>query len=388
MLEPVASLLALAYDLLGSYAAAIVLPSATFALVVSALNGRRQLRHGRTVVALEPRLRAVSRQLEHDPSARFKEVNRLLHEHGVKGGAGCLIVVVNLVLLLVLYHVVTGLGTLDGTNGGGPRYVEEGTALWEDVRSDGGELRSFGVDLAERYPLSDPISGDALPYVGLGGLLALAMHVSQRLAAAAPGTRVLQGVTRPRRPLAGVVARLVAAAALVVALPAGLVVHLITILAVGTGVAGVVALRLRREQVPVRSVRQHAPVPGSARSRTARPPQPAPGRQNRFDAFMAASADADDLLARDDPGGSLSLRSAATREFIARGGPKQLQRAKEQVETNLSVIVAARPSEGPQPGGHHPAGEPAVGRGPNAPPPVAVAARPHLVLVPRYPPRR
>ena len=74
-------------------------------------------------------------------------------------------------MFIVLYRVINGMTKIGGDGIPNPAYLDKGSALYQDLVADGGEMVSFGIDLSEAA--KDVVRAnfvDGLPYLGLVGV--------------------------------------------------------------------------------------------------------------------------------------------------------------------------------------------------------------------------
>lgn len=148
MLDLVADIVRRAYDLWPSYGFAILVTSlAVGALFLPFMI--KQVRAARVLAALQPQVERINKDHAGDRKAAGTAVVEFYRRNGVASavGFGCLFFALQLAAVIVAVMVVRGLTTLDPGNGGGPRYIDQGTALWQSLKQDGGKLTWFGVDL-------------------------------------------------------------------------------------------------------------------------------------------------------------------------------------------------------------------------------------------------
>lgn len=148
MLDRAAEVVRLAYDVWPSYGGAFVLVSMLVGLLFAPLT-TRSARSGQKLTVLRPGIQRIQAAHAGDPAARNVAIMTLYRSHGVALGPGCLLITLRLAVLAVLFMIVRGLATVDPSNGGGPRYVEQGTALWQSLKDSGGQLPWLGVDLGK-----------------------------------------------------------------------------------------------------------------------------------------------------------------------------------------------------------------------------------------------
>ena len=180
MFQILAGALAFFYGLIPNYAIAIALLTLAVMLVLSPLT----LKSTRSMLAmqkLQPEMKRL--QQKHKGGDRQKlneEMLALYKEHKVNPVAGCLPMILQAPVLFVMYHVISGL-TRRGEGGGfAPKYLDEGTELYQALVSSGGKMVSFGIDLARSASDSHASLGAALPYFVVVALVVFSQYYQTR----------------------------------------------------------------------------------------------------------------------------------------------------------------------------------------------------------------
>ncbi|MGH9151314.1 MAG: membrane protein insertase YidC [Acidimicrobiales bacterium] len=180
MFQLLAGMLAFFYGLVPNYAVAIALLTLTVMLVLSPLT----LKSTRSMLAmqkLQPEMKAL--QQKHKGGDRQKlneEMIALYREHKVNPVAGCLPLILQMPVFLVMYQVINGL-TRKGDGGGfDPKYLDEGTRLYRDLRDAGGEMNAFGIDLAKRASEGHESFLVALPFFVIVALVVFSQYMQTR----------------------------------------------------------------------------------------------------------------------------------------------------------------------------------------------------------------
>lgn len=175
----IASLLDLAYRVYPSYGFAIVM----LTLVVMVLLTPIQLRQTRAMLKMQelaPELKRIQNAYRGDREAMNRELMKFYQEHQLNPLAGCLPLVLQMPVFLVLFQVLRGLSArTDGVPD--PKYLDHTSELYRAIVAAGGELRSWGMDLA-RSP-SDALSEGfvhAIPYLILIVVVAVSGWYQQR----------------------------------------------------------------------------------------------------------------------------------------------------------------------------------------------------------------
>ncbi|HXH57795.1 YidC/Oxa1 family membrane protein insertase [Iamia sp.] len=203
LFDAIATVLAYLYDLTSSFGGAIMLLTLAVMVVVTPLT----LKSTRSMIAmqqLQPELRKLQAKHKDDRQKLNEEMMAFYKEHNINPLGGCLPLVVQMPVFIVLYRVLIGLVKLPGygsdmgraaglfarnPDGGGtysgfgtfdPGYLDHETGLYQaldDVR----EMQSFGLDLADTFTnkFSEGLV-DALPYLVLVLLIGITAWYQQR----------------------------------------------------------------------------------------------------------------------------------------------------------------------------------------------------------------
>ncbi len=163
MFQLLAGLLAFFYGLVPNYAVAIGLLTLTVMLVLSPLT----IKSTRSMLAmqkLQPEMKRLQQQHKGDRPKLNEEMMALYKEHKVNPAAGCVPMIMQAPVFLVMYQVIQGL-TRKGPRGGfDPKYLDKSTELYQDLVNGGGKMVSFGVDLARTATETHASFGTALPF--------------------------------------------------------------------------------------------------------------------------------------------------------------------------------------------------------------------------------
>jgi YidC/Oxa1 family membrane protein insertase len=171
-----ATVLSWFYSMVPNYGVAIILLTIAVMLVVTPLT----LKGTRSMMELQfhqPELRRIQTQYRDDRQKMNEEMMKFYAEHKINPLGGCLPLLVQLPLFIILYNVIRGLtnrqSLLDATLAGDPslggtfdpKYLDESSELYVSLHQSR-EMEAFGIDLA-RTPMqamSDGL-GTAWPYL-------------------------------------------------------------------------------------------------------------------------------------------------------------------------------------------------------------------------------
>lgn len=181
MFSAIARLLAAFYALWPSYAFAIVALTATVYAVLMPLT----LHQGRAMAGMQrvqPELRALRQRHKDDRQRLNQETMALYQRHGVNPASGCLPMLVQMPVMIVMYRVIRGLAYHDPTTGvAAPRYLDHGSSLYQSLRDHGGRMVSGGIDLSTSALSPHGSALAAIPFFALAGLVVAASVWQQRL---------------------------------------------------------------------------------------------------------------------------------------------------------------------------------------------------------------
>ena len=177
LFQAMAWLIAFFYALVPNYAIAIALLTVVVMIVTAPLT----VKSTRSMVAMQrlsPELKKLQAKYKGDRQKLNEEMMALYKEHGVNPAGGCLPLVIQFPVFIILYDVIRGLtntvkhGQLIAslhqhcTNAvcPDPRYISTHTRLYQDVRHAAGKMPAFGIDLAQKVFGHHTFTA-ALPYI-------------------------------------------------------------------------------------------------------------------------------------------------------------------------------------------------------------------------------
>ncbi len=212
MYDFIAAVLAFFYELWptsGGYGMAIVMLTVAVMLVVTPLTFK-STKSMLAMQRLQPEIAKIRERHGSDRQAMNEEMMALYQAEGINPAGGCLPMLIQIPVFLVLYSVVRGitrrtseLGLELGSRVGfeavfgaaptsaqpitdfpertfNPAYVDSGSEMYQDL-SRSTEMSSFGFDLSQsaQSVLADSIS-DSLPYLVLILVVGLTAYIQQR----------------------------------------------------------------------------------------------------------------------------------------------------------------------------------------------------------------
>ena len=179
MFEIVAKTLSFFYDLVPDYAVAIALLTLVVMIVTTpfTLKGTRSMIQ---MQRLQPEMRKLQIKYKDDRQKLNEELMAFYKEHQLNPLGGCLPLLLQAPIFLILFRVVSGLTSTNDAGQFTPKYLDEGSHLFRSLVGDT-EMISFGVDLSESASkaLGDGFT-HGLPHLGLVAIVALSSYYQQR----------------------------------------------------------------------------------------------------------------------------------------------------------------------------------------------------------------
>lgn len=175
----IAWLLNFFYELAPNYAIAIALLTMTVMLITTpiTLKGTKSMLQMQT---LQPEMRRIQQKYKDDRQKQNEELMKFYSENGINPLGGCLPLLLQAPIFLILFQLIQGL-TRKGDGGGfDPKHLDEGSKLYRDLVGDT-EMTSFGVDLSRSASsaIGDGF-GTAFPYLILIAIVAATSFYQQR----------------------------------------------------------------------------------------------------------------------------------------------------------------------------------------------------------------
>lgn len=179
LFEATAWVIAFFYALIPNYAVAIALVTVVVMIVTAPLT----IKSTRSMVAMQrlsPELKKLQQKYKGDRQKLNEEMMNLYREHGVNPAGGCLPMVIQFPVFIVLYDSIKGLTNTVKKNQittagqkchatvcASPRYIGVHTTLYERLVAAGGKMPAFGINLANKLIGHHSSFAAALPYAGL-----------------------------------------------------------------------------------------------------------------------------------------------------------------------------------------------------------------------------
>ncbi|MGH2717843.1 MAG: membrane protein insertase YidC [Actinomycetota bacterium] len=173
------TLIAFFYALIPNYAIAIALLTVIVMIVTAPLT----VKSTKSMVAMQrvsPEMKKLQQKYKGDRQTLNEEMMKLYKEHGVNPAGGCLPMVAQFPVFIILYGVIKGLANTVTKNQALPttanphgichqavcalpRYIGENTQLYKNLVKSPGKIDAFGLNLADKV-LSHHSFAAAIPY--------------------------------------------------------------------------------------------------------------------------------------------------------------------------------------------------------------------------------
>jgi YidC/Oxa1 family membrane protein insertase len=177
---PFANLLAFFYNLWPSFGGAIALMTLAVMIVLTplTLKGTRSMM---TLQALQPEMKKLQAQYKDDRQKLNEELLKFYKENNINPLGGCLPLLVQLPVFIILYNVLRGLTHLGPDGTFDPQYISKTSKLYEALHGKT-EMKSWGLDLSKSVTkvMSESGFGKALPYIIMIVFVALTSLIQQK----------------------------------------------------------------------------------------------------------------------------------------------------------------------------------------------------------------
>jgi YidC/Oxa1 family membrane protein insertase len=177
----IATVLAWFYQLVPNYAAAIAMMTVLIMLLLTPLT----LKSTKSMLELQriqPEMKRIQQAHKGDRQAMNEELMALYKEHKVNPLGGCLPLLIQAPIWIVMFRVFRGLTykSAESKPFFAPKYLDHSTQLYQDL-SHSTQMRAFGLDLANSaaQALQDTFV-KALPYLILVAIVVITYFVQQR----------------------------------------------------------------------------------------------------------------------------------------------------------------------------------------------------------------
>src|SRR3954447_8544684 len=177
--EPFAHVLEFFYKIWPSYGGAIALFTLSIMIVLTplTLKGTRSMM---TLQALQPEMKKIQAQYKDDRQKLNEELLKFYKENNINPLGGCLPLLVQLPVFIILYQVLRGLTNVGANGNFDPKYISHSSKLYKDL-SQTNEMISWGMDLSKSVTKVMSESGflHALPIMIMVILVAVTSLVQQ-----------------------------------------------------------------------------------------------------------------------------------------------------------------------------------------------------------------
>ncbi len=136
-------LLAFFYSVFASYGVVIALLTITVRIFLIPLTAK-QVKSQQAMQRIQPELKRLQAKHKNDRQKLNEEMMKFYKENKVNPLAGCLPILLQAPLFIVLYRLI-----LDLSDDGGPKHVPKDSTLFTSLVDSGGEMVSWGIDLAK-----------------------------------------------------------------------------------------------------------------------------------------------------------------------------------------------------------------------------------------------
>lgn len=178
LFKAIASVLSVFYDITGNFALSI----AMLTLVVMIVTTPFTLKGTRSMIQmqrLQPEMRRIQLKYKDDRQKQNEELMAFYKENSLNPLGGCLPLLLQAPIFLILFRVIRGLTTLDGGTFQ-PKYLDHKSDLYQKLDVSH-RMMSFGVDLAESASKSLQVGfTHGLPHVVLVAIVAVTSYYQQK----------------------------------------------------------------------------------------------------------------------------------------------------------------------------------------------------------------
>jgi YidC/Oxa1 family membrane protein insertase len=179
MFEIIAKTLSFFYDLVPSYAFAIAMLTLAVMVVTTpfTLKGTRSMIQ---MQRLQPEMRRIQLKFKDDRQKQNEELMAFYKENNLNPLGGCLPLLLQAPVFLILFRVIRGLTHVDGHGKFDPKYLNDSSALYNALHGHT-KMLSFGVDLAESASKSLQVGFvHGLPHMVLVAIVAATSYYQQK----------------------------------------------------------------------------------------------------------------------------------------------------------------------------------------------------------------
>lgn len=176
------TVLAAYFSVVKSYGVAIALLTLTVRVVLIPLTAK-QVRSQQAMTKLQPEMKRIQAKYKNDRQKLNEEMMALYKEHGANPLSGCLPLILQMPLFIVLYRLIHDLSTtvkVKGVLTGAPKHLPHDSVMYKSLVESVGKMPSWGMDLAQKAGSVSGGLGKALPYYILVALVVATGFYQQR----------------------------------------------------------------------------------------------------------------------------------------------------------------------------------------------------------------
>jgi YidC/Oxa1 family membrane protein insertase len=166
------SVLAFFFSVIASYGVAIALLTVTVRIFLIPLTAK-QVKSQQAMQRIQPELKRLQAKYKNDRQKLNEEMMKFYKENKVNPLAGCLPILLQAPLFIVLYRLILDLSHKDG-----PKHIPTDSRLYSSLVESGGEMVSWGIDLAKSAGTAS--GGKAVLYYLLVALTVATGYYQQR----------------------------------------------------------------------------------------------------------------------------------------------------------------------------------------------------------------
>ena len=174
MFDLLAGILAFYYGLVHSYIFAISMLTLTVMLLLAPLT----VKSTRSMLALQrlqPEIKKLQNQHKGDRQALNEAMMAFYKEHKINPLGGCLPMLLQMPVFIIMYRVIHGLIDKDG-----PQYVSKSSDLYQSLAGKGGRMLELGIDLGKSASNVGGGIGKAWPFYLMVGLVVATGYIQAR----------------------------------------------------------------------------------------------------------------------------------------------------------------------------------------------------------------
>lgn len=174
MFDLFANILAKTYSIVPNYVLSIAVLTILVRLVLLPLTAK-QTRSMQAMQTLQPELKKLQTKYKDDRQKLNEEMMALYKEHNVNPLSGCLPLLIQMPVFIIMYRVVHGL-----LHQPEPRYLDKSSELFRDLVASGGKMVSFGMDFSQKASSVEGGLLKALPFYLLVAAVMLTGFLQQQ----------------------------------------------------------------------------------------------------------------------------------------------------------------------------------------------------------------